>query len=230
MNKNYPYKKSKKRKYFKKWLSSVEGWRKWRVIPYASYIIAVIVCLGLFVDMLLRMDPPEITIDHYIIVSVACAFCGMIPFVIGVACSMKLKSKYGAPFSYMTRECLLVTEYGIEFSYVGKDWKWGELHNRTGYNIRFGDIEYMDIDKDSNICTIGGRRGWLTAYDDMTMQTHKPYNRVELAPNEPFRFIFAFNDQEEFVERVKGQVKDGVWGNKPEGLILNTIGQHVSLF
>jgi len=130
---------------------------------------------------------------------------------------MKWKAKYGAPFSQMTKEFLLTTEYGLEYGYVGKDWKWGDHNNRIVFHIRFTEVEFIDIDRDFNICTLGGRRGRITVYDDLTMQTYQPHNSYELSPNEAFKFIFAFRDQEEFVERVKNEVKEGVWGKKPDG-------------
>jgi len=105
---------------------------------------------------------------------------------------------------------------------VWNDWNMAEVNRRVVFRIRFAEIEFMDLDQDSNICTIGGCRGRITMYDDPAMQTYQPYNSYELSPNEAFKFIFAFRDQEEFVERVKNEVKEGAWGRKHDGHKLGT--------
>jgi len=102
---------------------------------------------------------------------------------------------------------------------VWNDWNMAEVNRRVVFRIRFAEIEFMDLDQGSNICTIGGCRGRITMYDDPAMQAYQPYNSYELSPNEAFKFIFAFRDQEEFVERLKSEINEGVWGKKPDGLI-----------
>jgi hypothetical protein len=222
MNKNYPYKGSMKRKYYDKWLKNQEAWQKRKVVPYTFYAIAAVVFVASCIFLLWIDRPQDITFFLILTTLFAGSVLGLAPWVIGVAFSMKWKSQYGAPFSAMTKEFLLATEYGLEFGYVRKvwnDWNMAEVNRRVVFRIRFAEIEFMDLDQDSNICTIGGRRGRITMYDDPAMQTYQPYNSYELSPNEAFKFIFAFRDQEEFVERVKNEVKEGVWGKKPDGIL-----------
>jgi len=222
MNRNYPYKGSMKRKYYDKWLKNQEAWQKRKVVPYTFYAIAAFVFVANCIFLLWMDRPQDITFFLILTTLFAGLVLGLAPWVIGVAFSMKWKSQYGAPFSQMTKESLLTNEYGLEYGYVGKDWKWGDHNNRIVFRIRFTEIEFIDIDRDFNICTLGGRRGRITVYDDLTMQAYQPHNSYELSQNEAFKFIFVFEDQEEFVERVKSEVKEGVWGKKPDGLY-NTI-------
>ncbi|MCL1853731.1 MAG: hypothetical protein FWF88_11995 [Peptococcaceae bacterium] len=217
MNTNYPFIKSKRKEYYSKWLNNHEKWKKRKIIVAIFYVVAAAVFIAVWVYLLLVEPFPYVTINEILLVLLASTFCGMIPWFIGIALSMRWKSKYGAPFSHMRKEFLLVDEKGLEFGYIGKDWKW-EFHQRIIYRIEYDSIINIDIDRDFHICTIRGYAS-LTPHGEGPLQEN---SSVEFPSWPPFYFLFSFDDQDGFEQYVKGKVYPGVWGKYKGPIELNS--------
>jgi hypothetical protein len=222
MNTNYPFKKSLKKRYYREWLNSVSGWKKRKLISKAIFLIAVLVWLATFLVFVIgAVLEGFLTAEDLLTNAFGGFFFGMamaiFPLIIGIALSMRWKSKYGAPFSHMRKEFLLVDEKGLEFGYIGKDWKW-EFYQRIIYRIEYDSIINIDIDRDFHICTIRGYAS-LTPRGEGPLQEN---SSVEFPSWPPFYFLFSFDDQDGFEQYVKGKVYPGVWGKYKGPIELNS--------
>lgn len=205
MTKYYKFDPKLKKRMLCKWLNSQSKHKTNRVIAYILYAIALAVCIGCCLCVILLSKDVE---RAQAFTSVALGLSvgvilGIIPFAIGQTVYQKSKKEHGRPYCRMTHEFLYVDDKGLQFGYHNTQNKY--TASMDVYQILYKDINRVNFDDIHNIVTIMGS-GELIAYDDYsTGRINRSLSGRKFYSDSCYSFILAFEDQKEFLDLINSK-------------------------